>query len=94
MAMKIIGVTDLSGNYQGNDYHNIVVHCTEPFNNEKSTGLRTESFKIKYSIITEIFGKPLTSKELAAFVGQEANFYYDKFNHVNLVQFVQKETAK
>ena len=94
MSMKVIGVTDSSGNYQGNDYHNIIFHCTEPFDNDKSTGLRTESFKVKYTIIAEIIGKPLTSKEFAAFVGQEVNFYYDKFNHVNLVQFVQKETAK
>lgn len=94
MAMKIIGVADSSGNYQGNDYHNIIFHCTEPLDSDKSTGLRTESFKVKHKIIEEIFGKPLNSKELAAFVGQEANFYYDKFNHVNLVQFVQRETAK
>ena len=94
MSMKIVGVTNSSGNYQGNDYDNIILHCTEPFNNEKSTGLRTESFKIKHSIMAEIFGKSLTSKELAAFVGQEANFFYDKFNHVNLVQLVQRETAK
>ena len=91
--MKIIGVEEKSGNFQGNDYHNIVFHCTEPFKSEKGTGLRTESIKVKYVIISENLGKPLTAKEIAAFAGQDANFYYDKFNNVSLVEFLQKETA-
>ncbi len=85
--MKIIGIAESSGNFQGNDYHNVVFHCTEPFKADKGTGLRTENVKVKYMIITESLGKPLSAKELAAFVGQEANFYYDKFNNVSLVEF-------
>jgi hypothetical protein len=91
--MKIIGVADKAGDYQGNDYHNIVFHCSELFQTDKGTGLRTESIKVKYAVLAEKLGKQLTAKELAAFVGQEANFYYDKFNNISLVEFLPKESA-
>ena len=45
--MKIIGVQIKKGNYQGTDYHNVLLHCTKKDTNV--FGELTELVKVKYS---------------------------------------------
>ncbi|MCL2004085.1 MAG: hypothetical protein FWG72_08805 [Oscillospiraceae bacterium] len=88
--MKIIGIEEKEGVYEGTAYHNIHFHGTEPFSNDKSAGLKTKEIKVKHKILSENFGKALTTKEILTFVGKEVAFYYDEYKNVN---FVQVETA-
>lgn len=91
--MKIIGVRDSSGKYEGTDYHNVILFCTEPFQNDKGAGLQAKSFKVKNDILTRIFGRQLTTKEIYGLIGQDANFYYDEYKNVQFVEFMQKEAS-
>lgn len=83
---KIVGVEQKSGVYESIQYNNVKCHCTAPFENGKGSGFKVKEFKVKYSVLSEIVGKQLTEKELAALVGKEVSFYYDEFKNVSYIQ--------
>jgi len=84
--MKIIGIQRKTGVFEATEYDNYHFHATEPFSNDKSAGLKTKEIKVKHKILSENFGKSLTEKEILAFVGKEATFYYDEYKNVSFVQ--------
>lgn len=83
--MKIIGIEESKGSFEGKDYHNVIFHCTKPIEAQKGMGFQAKSIKVKSKVLIENFGKQLTLKEITSFVGQEANFYYDEFKNVSYV---------
>lgn len=91
--MKIIGIKRKSGVYEGNPFDNIYFDCTEPYVNGKGIGLRAETIKVKHRVLAENFGKEMTEQELAAFIGQEAEFFYDAHQSVKFVS-IQKTQSK
>jgi hypothetical protein len=84
--VKVIGIAESKGEYEGSIYHNVNFQCTVPYEDGKGTGLQAKSVKVKYKVLTECYGKPLTDKEIVAFVGKEVNFYYDEYKNVSVVQ--------
>lgn len=91
--MKIIGIEEKFGEFENKPYHKVHFHCAEEFHNEKSKGLRVEVVKVKYDILTESFDKALTTAEILSLVGQEVDFYYDKFKNVSIVNVIESTPA-
>lgn len=83
--MEIIGVNRKTGDYEGRPYDNVNFHGKEPFEDGEGVGEKVKSYKVRYSVLTEIFGKELTDKELSAFIGQDAEFYFDEFRNVKYI---------
>lgn len=85
--MKIIGMAERKGIYEGNDYHNIVFHCVRQFESDNSAGNECKIVKVKASVLEESLGKRLTQKEMFTLVGKSSiEFYYNEFGSVNRVQ--------
>lgn len=91
MSVNIIGIAQKAGVYEGTPYDNITFQCTEPYEQGKGIGLKVKSFKVKRKVMTEIFGKELTEKELAALVGQTAEFYFDEYQTVKFFEVQQPQ---
>jgi hypothetical protein len=89
--LKIVGVARRSGIYEGSAYDNLMLYTTKAFESGKGTGLEVKIIKVKFSVLCEIFGKQLSEKEIANFVGNEAVFYYDEYKNVNFIQFEKKQ---
>lgn len=87
--MKIIGIEEKIGEFDNRPYHNVNFHCAEEFNNEKSNGLRVSTTKVKYDTLTESFDKALTTAEILSLVGQDVDFYYDKYKNVTIVNVIE-----
>lgn len=90
--MKIIGVVRKSGVYEGNPYDNVNFDCTEPYAEGKGIGLKAKTFKVKHMVLVEQFEKEMTEQELAAFVGQEAEFYFDEFHNVKFISIRKSQS--
>ena len=88
--MTIVGISQKAGVYEGTPFDNVTFHCTELYEQGKGIGSKVKSFKVKRKVLTEIFGKELTEKELAALVGQTAEFYFDEYQSVKLIEVVQQ----
>lgn len=91
--MKIIGIEETSGEFDNRPYHNVNFHCAEEFNNEKSKGLRVSTTKVKYNVLTESFDKELTTAEILSLVGQDVDFYYDKYKNVTIVNVIESTST-
>lgn len=87
--MKIIGIEETSGEFDNRLYHNVNFHCAEEFKTEKSKGLRVSTTKVKYNALTESFDKELTTAEILSLVGQDVDFYYDKYKNVTIVNVIE-----
>ena len=87
--MKIIGVNESVGVYEGSPYDNAVFHGTEAYEQGKGTGLKSHKVKVKQKILTELYGKRLPEKELAAFIGKEVEFFYDEYKNVAFLQVIE-----
>jgi len=87
--MKITGVERKQGEYEGTPYNNVIYHGTEPIEKD-GLGLKVKSVKVKYAVLSELFNKQLTEKEIFAFVGKEVVFYYDEFKNVKFLQINDK----
>lgn len=95
--MKIVGTDEKNGVYGDKPFHNVNLHCAEEFiNKDKSEGLRVSVVKVRYDILTKIFGKELTTSEIKSLVGKYVEeFLYDRYKNVSFVEFVDStETSK
>jgi len=80
--MKIIGIEEKIGEYQGSSYHNLYFYCTEALKSEKSAGSEVSSVKVKYDTLIVSLGKAHTIAEIFGFVGKDVEFYYNEFLNV------------
>jgi hypothetical protein len=87
--LKVIGIAERQGVYEGSPYHNVNFHCTIPFSDDsgKSSGLQVKHVKVKYDILCETQGgKRLAEKDLFAFIGKDVTFFYNEYKNVIFVQ--------
>lgn len=70
--MKLIGIERKTGNYQGFDYDNAMLYCTEPMKGDNKTGTKCFTYKCKY----------VKYLESGAKVGDEIVIAYDRFGNV------------
>jgi hypothetical protein len=82
--MKVIGVDIKSGNYQGNDYCNVMIYGTYP-TSEKGFGEATQFEKVKYNKLCEILGVEQINKNVVEkrLMNKNVEFGYDRFKNVN-----------
>lgn len=89
MSATIVGISAKAGVYEGNPFDNIYFHVTEPFEQGKGFGSQSKTHKVKRKTLTEIFGKELTDKDLAAFINQAVEFYFNEHQTVKYIEIQQ-----
>lgn len=93
--MKIIGIEEKNGVYEGSTFHNVYFHCAKEFDNEKSKGFNVSKVKVKYDILTECSGKELTTSEILSLLNHDVKFHYDEYKNVSFVSvFDSNEASK
>jgi len=93
--LKIVGVQRKTGEYQGNHYDNIMIHCLQDECNPPCiAGSITEFIKIKYAELGQVFGGAMkTDNDFRALIGMQLIPFYDKFGRVlraEVVDYVEK----
>lgn len=87
--MKVIGIQEKAGKYEGRDYHNFILHCTKKADGNGSLGEVTELVKIKASDSSYIFDKVMTSSDWQNLIGKEIKYFCDKYGKVVDVRIVE-----
>ena len=87
--VQIMGITQKAGVFEGKPYDNVIFQCTEPYEAGKGIGTQSKTYKVKRKTMIEIFGKDLTDKELAGFIGQNAEFYFNEYQQVKYIEIQQ-----
>ena len=83
--MKIVGIVQKKGTYEGFDYNNLVLHCTYEDANGKTVGVLTCMHKIKVNRLPEIFGKKMSDSDIQSLVGKSIEVYYDQWRNVEKI---------
>lgn len=89
--MKVIGIQEKSGKYEGHDYHNFILHCTKK--EEGSFGVITELVKIKYSEAPEVFNAVVSSSFFQSLIGKDIKYFCDKYGRVIDVRIFEPAKA-
>lgn len=84
--MKVVGIQEKSGNYQGSDYHNYLLHCLK--DDDNALGQVSEIIKIKFANVKEVFGKPMSLDDFNGLIGQEIRCYYNRFGQATEIRVV------
>ena len=85
--MKVVGITEKSGEYQGREYHNIMIHCTNE--SDDAYGLITEVVKVKFGNVREVFGKAMSSADWQNLVDKTVFVNYNRYGTVQSVQIAE-----
>lgn len=75
--MKVVGIDEKKGNYNGVNYHNYLIHCLKV--DARALGEISEVVKVKVANSKEVFGTVVDSTYLQSLIGKEIRCYYDKF---------------
>lgn len=91
--MKVIGIQEKAGKFEGRDYHNFILHCTKPSDGNGSLGLVTELVKIKASEASSVFDKCMGAVDWQNLVGKEIKYFCDKYGRVIDVRVIEPSKA-
>lgn len=97
--MKVIGIVNSQGDYQGRPYHNLVFHVSyENTNANKDVcGSLTDTVKVRFADLNEMFGlgfadpadvEKLHAEDFSDYIGKEIDVAYNKFGAVQSVNIV------
>lgn len=89
MSVTIVGLVQKAGVYEGTPYDNVTFQCTEPYEQGKGIGVQCKTYKVKRKVLADIFGKDFTDKELAGFIGQNAEFFFNEHQAVKHIEIQQ-----
>lgn len=81
--MKIVGVEHRSGNYNGHDYDNYIIHTLDeaPFGSCIAGGL-TDLYKIKAKCVREAFGGEIEQEsDFSKIIGRDVKILCDKYGN-------------
>lgn len=95
--MKVIGIVNSSGEFQGRKYHNLVLHCNYPDDNgnRDSCGELTDTVKLRFSDLNSIFAmgfadpadvEKLHAEDFAHLLNKQIEVAYNKFGAVQAVK--------
>lgn len=95
--MKILGVVNSQGDFNGNKYHNLVLHCSYKEVNERidCIGERVDTVKLRYSDLNALFSMgladpsdvdKLNASNFDYLIGKEIEVGYNKFGAVQSVK--------
>lgn len=88
MSIKVVGVSERKGNYQGVDYHNVYLHTTREADNG-GIGLIAEQMKIKFANVQNVFGKPMSVADWQNLLGHEVSCAYNRFGNIESVRVIK-----
>ncbi|MCM1228210.1 MAG: hypothetical protein NC320_12480 [Clostridium sp.] len=86
--MQVLGIAEKMGKYEGNEYHNIMIHCCKE--NENAYGQITEVVKVKFANVREVFGKVMSASDWQRLVGKTIFVSYDRYGVVQNVQAAEE----
>lgn len=103
--MKILGLVNSSGDYQGHRYHNLVIHVSyvETNGNKDCKGELVDTIKLKYSDLNTLFNmgladpsdvEKLGTDTFSYLIGKSIDVAYNKFGAVQSVQIYDTNTAE
>lgn len=98
--MKVVGVINSQGEFNGNKYHNLVLHCVTNNDNEKKDvcGKLTETVKVRYSDLNSLFGlgladpadvEKIQASAFSDYIGAEISVAYNKFGAVQAITVIR-----
>jgi len=88
--MNVVGIGIKKGNYNGNDYHNVVFHGLISAS-EKGFGNFVEQVKVNYNFLLGFL--KITQDQIPGLVGREILFAYDKYGKVEYVTVLKDNPA-
>lgn len=89
--LNVVGVQEKIGNYQGVDYHNVMIHCINDYPLVNCFGQTTETIKVKFALVKEVFGKPMSSADWQNLVGKAIKVTYNRFGNVDEVRIIESK---
>lgn len=87
--MVVLGVQEKRGQYQGNDYHNVMLHCSKE--DSDCYGVITEVIKVKFSNVSEVFGKVMSASDWSNLIGCSIIANYNRFGNIEHISVDEKE---
>lgn len=100
--LKIIGITESKGTYQGFEFHNLVLNLTTA--DDHTIGYKVETAKIKWKNLDEVFDLELPEnttcenyfdlKSFSNLLGRYCHIYYDKYRAVSEVKVEEAKASK
>lgn len=103
--MKVVGIINSQGDYNGNKYHNLVLQCTAENTNDKKDvfGLLVDTVKIRYADLNAVFSmgladssdvEKLTASAFEDYVGAEIDVSYNKFGAVQAIKVLSTSKSE
>lgn len=89
--LNVVGVQERKGNYQGFDYHNVILHVLDDNPATNCFGHTVQQVKIKFNLVKEVFGKPMSSADWQNLVGEFIRVTYNRFGNVDEVKIIESE---
>lgn len=84
--MKVIGIAERSGEFNGKAWHNINIHCT--YNDDNAIGELTKIVKVKAAISDEVFSTKVDTNFLRSLIGKNIRVYYNQYGNVDMINLV------
>lgn len=88
--MKIVGIEHRTGNYNGVDYDNYIIHTLdeEPFGACIAGGL-TDKYKLKAKAVREVFGGEIEQEsDFSKIIGRSARILCDKYGNPLMIELI------
>lgn len=87
--MKVVGLIQKKGTFEGRDYNNLMIHCTYIDRaNSSAVGELTTALKVKVANIDAVFGRKMSDKDIDALIGKEIAAYYNRFGVVDRIEIL------
>lgn len=90
--VKVVGVSEKNGVYEGRDYHNVYLHTLSE--DENCFGHIAEQIKIKFANVASVFGKAMSAADWQSLVGKTICPYYNRFGNVEKIDVFSDEKSK
>lgn len=98
--MKVIGIVNSQGDYEGRKYHNLVFHVSYENENENKDvlGVLTDTVKLRYADLNNLFNigladpadvEKLKASDFDEWLGAEIEVSYNKFGAVQGVKKIK-----
>lgn len=99
--MKVIGIVNSMGDFEGRKYHNLVFHVSYENTNENKDvcGVLTDKVKLRYADLDVLFGigladpadvEKLKANDFSDWLGCEIDVLYNKYGAVQTIKKVSE----
>lgn len=86
--MKVMGVKESKGTYEGYDYYNFKLHCLEPIEPTKGQGHECVVVKVPHLVFSD-FVQRAAGGNISKVLGLEVDVIYDRYGKVTRVSAVK-----